>query len=172
MLPLKNAIDIKHRQAEKMVFNQKMFSGELTVEQYTTYLQQLLQIFSVLELHVLPHSNLIRRPQIIEDIRELRDSTPQILPSTQYYVNYLRSLTQKEQLPHVYLHYLALLYGGQMMRKNIPGEGRLYTFNEPQECIQSIRALQDDAWGDEANKGLDYFMDILDELQHLFKLTR
>jgi heme oxygenase len=172
MVPLKDAIAEKHRQAEQMVFNQKMFAGELTSEQYATYLTQLLQIFGTLELYMLPNIHLYRTAILLDDMRELSNEKLPTLQSTQYYVNYLRPLTDAERLPHIYLHYLALLYGGQMMKDKVPGAGRLYDFKNPRECIQSIRELQDDSWADEANKGLDYFMDILDELQYIFKLTR
>ena len=46
MLPLKEAIAEKHSLAEKMPFNQKMFRGELSNEEYTTYLTQQYAIFS------------------------------------------------------------------------------------------------------------------------------
>ena len=34
MKPLKEATHIKHKQVEKMLFNTKMFKGQLTKEQY------------------------------------------------------------------------------------------------------------------------------------------
>jgi heme oxygenase len=38
MLPLKEAIAEKHSLAEKMTFNQRMFKGELSNEEYILYL--------------------------------------------------------------------------------------------------------------------------------------
>jgi heme oxygenase len=38
MLPLKEAIAEKHSLAEKMTFNQRMFNGELSKEEYILYL--------------------------------------------------------------------------------------------------------------------------------------
>jgi len=36
------------------------------------------------------------------------------------------------------------------------------------EAAGSIRAIQKDEWADEANKALDYNIDILDELHRIF----
>ena len=60
MLPLKDAIAEKHSLAEKMTFNQRMFNGELSDEEYTLYLCQQLAIFDAIEIHELPHPALDR----------------------------------------------------------------------------------------------------------------
>lgn len=172
MVPLKEAIDEKHRIAERMLFNQKMYKGELTAYQYATYLTQLLWIFSELEKNTLPHDSLNRVPALQGDLLELEQMTKiPTIETTQHYVNYLSTLSPEQQLPHVYLHYLALMFGGQMMKEKVPGSGRLYVFENPKDAIMSIRSIQRDEWADEVNKALDYFIDILDELQHVFKFT-
>ena len=60
MLPLKEAIAEKHSLAEKMPFNQRMFNGELSKEEYILYLSQQLAIFDSIEKDELPHSALKR----------------------------------------------------------------------------------------------------------------
>jgi len=90
------------------------------------------------------------------------------LVSTNEYQKYLHKLTQEELLPHVYLNYLALMFGGKMMKSKVPGSGRMYEFDgDMNEIIGSIRAIQKDEWADEANKALDYNINILDELQRV-----
>ena len=74
-------------------------------------------------------------------------------------------LNQEQLNAHIYLNYLALAYGGQMMKSKIAGSGRMYDFENMQECIGSIRAIQKDEWADEVNKGFYYIINILDELQ-------
>lgn len=167
---LKDAIAEKHSLAEKMAFNQRMFRGELSPYEYGMYLHQLGHIFGTIEMHMVPCVHLNRTAKILRDVSELQLTEPlYILESTQYYKNYLRELTSDELLPHMYLHYLALLFGGQMMKDKVPGNGHLYDFDKPKECIQSIRDIQDDSWADEVNRGLDYFIDILDELHYIFR---
>jgi hypothetical protein len=48
MATLRDAIYIKHRQAEQMLFNQRMVNGELSKFEYALYLYQLKEIFFVL----------------------------------------------------------------------------------------------------------------------------
>jgi len=174
MLPLKEAIAEKHSLAEKMPFNQRMFKGELSNEEYIAYLCQQLGIFDVIEEHQLPHPSLNRIDNVLADIHELMgiDETQQLqielLDSTLQYREYLQSLTQEQLLPHVYLNYLALMFGGQMMKSKTPGSGKMYDFDgDMKEIVGSIRAIQKDEWADEANKALDYNISILDELQRV-----
>ena len=171
MLPLKDAIAEKHSLAEKMTFNQRMFNGELSNEEYILYLCQQLAIFDAIEIHELPHPSLDRAGKIFEDIKELMgEGQIQITPleATNEYRKYLNTLTQEQLLPHVYLNYLAIMFGGQMMKAKTPGSGRMYEFDgDMREIAGTIRAVQKDEWADEANLALDYNINILDELQRV-----
>ncbi|MFM8913850.1 MAG: biliverdin-producing heme oxygenase [Flammeovirgaceae bacterium] len=168
MLPLKEATSAKHKLAERMPFNARMFRGLLTKEQYLMYLTQQLQIFQAIEQIGLPHESLKRIELIQSDIDELNAegySANMILASTKAYSDYLSSLSYQEVLPHIYLNYLALVFGGQMMKKSVPSAGRMYTFDNMQDAVQSIRAVQNDNWADEVNKGFDYNISIFEELE-------
>lgn len=170
MIPLREATGEKHKIAENMVFNQRMVKGELSKDEYTLYLVQQLTIFDSIEVHELPHPLLKRSNKIFEDIKELvENSTIQIGPlqSTNEYRKYLNSLTKEEVLPHIYLNYLAIIFGGQMIKKNIPGSGKMYEFDgDVREIAGSIRAIQKDEWANEVNIGFDYLINIYDELQN------
>ena len=174
MLPLKDAIAEKHSLAEKMPFNQRMFKGELSKEEYVLYLSQQLAIFDAIEVYELPHPALNRAENIFADIKELLEiqngESVDIKPlvATNEYRKYLNNLSQEELLPHVYLNYLALMFGGQIMKAKTPGSGKMYEFDgDMREIAGSIRAIQKDEWADEANKALDYNISILDELQRV-----
>jgi heme oxygenase len=175
MLPLKEAIAEKHSLAEKMTFNQRMFNGELSKEEYIAYLCQQLGIFDAIERgRKLPHPSLNRVDNVLKDIQELMEIGDDagleidLLDSTESYFLYLKSLSDEEILPHIYLNYLAIMFGGQMMKKNVPGSGKMYDFDgDMREIAGSIRAIQKDEWADEANKALDYNIAILDELQRV-----
>jgi heme oxygenase len=156
-----------HSKAEKKEFNQKIFKGELSKKEYLDYLYQQSVIFTIIEQHKLPHSNLSRESKIFEDIKELEteiNSKTLHLESTKEYGVYLQSLNDEEILPHIYLNYLALAYGGQMMKTKVPGSGKMYDFDNMMECVGSIRAIQKDEWADEVNKGFQFIINILDEL--------
>ena len=166
---LKEATAELHSKAEKMEFNQRMFRGELSTDEYVKYLYQQVSIFDAIESEELPHLSLARTNKVKEDILELKSTFDimNILPITTAYSHYLSTLTKEERLPHVYLHYLALAYGGQMMKDQTPGSGKMYDFENMQEAIGAIRAVQQDEWADEVNKGFEYIIIILDELQKL-----
>lgn len=165
---LREATAELHSKAEKMEFNQRMFRGELSNDEYLKYLYQQLSIFDAIEADELPHSSLNRVDKVREDILELnsRFDIMNILPITTAYSHYVSTLTKEERLPHVYLNYLALAYGGQMMKDKTPGSGRMYDFDNMQEAVGSIKALQQDEWADEVNKGFEYIITIADELQN------
>ena len=79
--------------------------------------------------------------------------------------DYLSSLSYEQILPHIYLNYMAIMFGGQMMKKAVPSTGRMYVFDNMQEAIQAIRNVQKDEWADEVNKGFDFNIMIFEELE-------
>ncbi|MFM8740470.1 MAG: biliverdin-producing heme oxygenase [Cytophagales bacterium] len=168
MPSLKEATSLKHKIAERMPFNTRMFRGLLNKEQYLLYLQQQLQIFRVIEDRGLPHNSLKRVERVKADIAELKAqgySTDVVLGSTKKYTEYISSLSYEEVLPHVYLNYLALVFGGQMMKQCVPSQGQMYEFDNIQDAVHSIRAVQKDNWADEVNKGFDHCIAIFEELE-------
>lgn len=172
MIPLKEATGIKHKQAETMPFNTRMFRGLLSKDEYQLYLGQLLQIFQAIESKGLPHSSLNRSERVQADIDELKSqgfTNGMILHSTTAYADYLASLTYEQALPHIYLNYLAIVFGGQIIRKSVPSSGKMYDFNNVQEAIQSIRKVQQDEWAGEVNKGFDFNISIFEELENVCK---
>jgi heme oxygenase len=168
MISLKEATVIKHKQAETMPFNTRMFRGLLSKNEYLLYLCQLHQIFQTIESKGLPHSSLKRSNRVQEDIDELKSQgcvNGQVLNSTKAYSEYLASLTYGQILPHIYLNYLAIVFGGQIIRKSVPSSGKMYDFDHIEEAIQSIRNVQQDAWADEVNKGFDFNIAVFNELE-------
>jgi heme oxygenase len=168
MIPLKEATGIKHKQAETMPFNTRMFRGLLSKDEYLLYLSQLLQIFQAIEGIGLPHNSLKRVERLQADIDELKSqgcTNGVVLNSTRVYADYLGDLSYEQVLPHIYLNYLAIVFGGQMIRKSVPSSGKMYDFDHVQEAIQSIRNVQQDAWADEVNKGFDFNIAIFNELE-------
>ena len=165
-MSLREATSALHSKAEKMEFNQRMFRGELSPLEYGKYLTQQLTIFSEIECReVLPHENLKRSEVIKQDINELELNELKPLESTRQYALHLMNISDEELKAHIYLNYLALAYGGQMIKSKVPGSGKMYDFENMMECVGSIRAIQNDEMADEVNKGFQYIINILDELQ-------
>lgn len=165
MVSLREATGEKHKIAESMAFNQRMVKGELLEKEYLSYLTQQYYIFQELESTFNVNKFLLRLESVKQDIEEL-GSIDKILKSTAAYINYLSSLNSDSIQPHIYLNYLALAYGGQMIKQKIPGSGKMYEFEDKQEAINSIRKIQKDEWANEVNTGFDYLINIYDELQN------
>ncbi len=167
---LKKATFRKHSEAEKMPYNIKMFKGELTPNQYLAHLNQQLAVFQAIEAVGLPHKALIRVPAIQVDIDELKAQgcdADEVLPRTQKYVDYISTLTKETVLPHVYLNYLAIMFGGQMMKEKVPSTGKMYDFDDQKTAMKAVRDVQKDEWADEVNKTYDYVIGILKDLETL-----
>ena len=169
MKPLKEATHNKHKEVERMQFNVKMFKGELTNEQYAQYLTSQLAIFSIIEDNFqMPHDGLKRKYAVSKDITSLNiGRTIKTDEATLRYVNYLKDLDQESVNAHIYLNYLAIMFGGQMMKKVTPGDGNMYEFEDMNESAAHIRAIQKDEWADEVNRGFDFMIEIMRELENV-----
>ena len=159
-----------HSKAEKMEFNQRMLRGELSKKEYQHYLIQQASIFQCIEEHKSADigPDMARLTKVFDDIMELSKDVPDSLPTieaTTKYGAYLEGLKTKDLYPHIYLNYMALMFGGQIMKPKVHGKGRIYDFDNVPELVTMIRGIQKDEWADEVNKGFQYIINILDELQ-------
>jgi heme oxygenase len=138
----------------------------LKPDEYGWYLRSQLEIFQTLENNFeFPHEGLKRVPAVIDDLTYLgiNELTPDL--ATREYTDYLRELSQEDANAHIYLNYLAIMFGGQMMKKNTPGQGKMYDFENMMECMQSVREIQKDEWADEVNRGFDFMIEIFRNLE-------
>lgn len=170
MIPLKEAVSTKHREAEQHIVNKHLMSGHVTEYEYHTYLWQQFLVFEAIEKVSLPHASLNRLPAILADIHEFRVYEPIMTTHAIKYKEYLATLTHEKLLPHIYLNYLALIFGGQSIKSKVPGSGKMYEFDNMKDIIISIRSIQQDEWADEVNTGFTYIIGIFDELQTIFGL--
>lgn len=174
-MSLREATAVKHKEAESHPFNRNLITGKLTNEQYVLYLDTIADVFSFLENRVEMPESMLRMDRILEDIEELNpDETAPIQvfwDSTVTYLHYLSSRNEEELMAHVYLHYLALAFGGQVIKGSVPGSGRMYDFDNVQEVIGFVRSKQKDEWEEEVNRGFEFTIKIYDELQTVFGLS-
>ena len=170
VMELKKATEVKHKIAERMKFNGVMYTGGLNNEQYGEYLKSQLAIFTVLEKNFkFPHIGLYRVNPVQKDLISVGVNQLELIPdkATTEYVNYLSGVTQEVAEAHIYLNYLAIMFGGQMMKSKTPGAGNMYEFDNMMECAGSVRAIQKDEWADEVNKGFDFMINIFKELENV-----
>lgn len=167
-MKLKQKTQKLHTEAEQQEFSQKMVRGDITKKEYISYLNILHSIMNELENHSLPHPDLKRVSSIKNDIEELGGMVDDS-DISQVYVKYLQRLDKDSILPHVYLNYMALMFGGRIMKDKLPGSGTVFDFDNQSECIKSIRKIQKNTWVDEVNRGYIFWIDIYKQLEKEFK---
>lgn len=151
-----------HTNAERQAFVKVLFSGSINPKLYATFLKNQHPCYEILEVCAMPHGLLsglpdIRRaPAILSDFLELwgKDNSeqPTILPVVNDYIQHILSIKDdpKKLMAHVYVRHMGDLAGGQMISKKVPGEGRLYKFEDPDALKAAIRERISDDMADEA----------------------
>jgi len=116
--------------------------------------------------------NISRKLFIEEDFRELweHDNEPLMVQSTIDYLQHMRDIMHDRDaiMAHVYVLYMGDMSGGQMIKKKIPGEGRMYDFEGDIPAIKDkIRELTTDDMADEAKWVFDSATQLFQELMEL-----
>jgi heme oxygenase len=172
-MSLKELTAQKHRDAERTAFAQLLLSGNMTKEQYAVYLMNMLHIYWCLEYHARSKGlwkgldGLERSEKIHEDLVELNgenhpiDKFAQATLDYHKYLDDLGSTNPEKLLAHVYVRHMGDLYGGQMIARKVPGSGKFYQFDNPEQLKTNLRALLSDDLADEANVAFDYAISIM-----------
>jgi len=152
-----------HKNAERQEFVKELIGGTISKERYATFLFNLHPQYNLLEAFAMIHSILDTRraPAIHEDYQELwnSDTQPPLLPVVKEYMDHLLSIKEDpaKLMAHIYVRHMGDLSGGQMIAKRIPGEGRLYKFEEEVSVLKDrIRTRLDDSMADEAKICFDF----------------
>ncbi|MEY4333679.1 MAG: hypothetical protein RLZZ196_2422, partial [Bacteroidota bacterium] len=146
---------------------------QLDETEYLYFLTQFQPIYNHIERFSLPCENMERDERAMVDLSELRSKRQNLFTHAKplqvafHYMQYLLTLDFEKTKPHVYVNYLFLLNDGQTIKNNIHGTGRIYMFENLQNCIDSIIAISTDEMVDEANIALDYYIAIFDELDEI-----
>ncbi len=168
-----------HTDAERTEFAKKLLSGSISKEDYANYLYQMVLIYPIIEMgnNILGHftnlPDIERSWPIYQDFIELAgiDHKYKWLPSTVDYHNYLLELihdSDRKHLikAHLYCRHMGDLYGGQMIAKRVPGQGRFYKFKDADKLKEQIRAELTDDLGDEARIAFVWAIKIMRELNN------
>jgi heme oxygenase len=151
-----------HTNAERQEFVKILFSGKIDPKLYATFLKNQHPQYELLEVCAMANGLLndiqdIRRaPYILSDFMELWGADNKEPPKTcavvQEYLDHIMSIKNdpKKLMAHLYVRHMGDLAGGQMIAKKVPGNGRMYQFENPEELKTAIRAKISDDMADEA----------------------
>ncbi len=166
-----------HRNAERQKFVKTLMGGSIPPKVYAEFLYNQYVAYNILEVCAMAEGVLndlpdIRRaPKILEDFQELwgKDAEPpKPKPSIQKYVDHIMSIKEDPEklMAHIYTRHMGDLSGGQMIKKRIPGEGRLYMFTDPDSLKTAIRSKLNDNMADEAMICFEYATELFKEMHN------
>lgn len=166
-MSLKELTVNKHQEAENTAFMKAVFAKTLPQEVWTDWTYQKTLFYGAIEgaagasrlLHDLPD---IRRAfYLFQDFIESWDnstSNPKFRPIVVDYYKYILSISKDPQkiMAHLYVWHMGDMFGGQMIKKIVPGPHRNLEFKDTKLLMTNIRAKLDDSMADEANLAFDW----------------
>ena len=165
-----------HDNAERTEFADLLLSGNISPRLYQIYLHAQLHNYLALEDAVtvpLELEPIFRSSQIEQDLQELEsiyglEEIDENLPSVNEYVSHIQTLVEEDDnealLAHLYVRHFGDAHGGQIIKKNVPGSGTMYEFENRRELIQGVRELLNDEMADEAKICFEYAERLFHEL--------
>lgn len=162
-----------HHDAERKPFAKLLLSGNITPQQYYVYLFNQFHMYQALEskLDLSGIEDIARHNKIRDDIHELEslfDIKPKTLfKSTVDYIRYINSIhDQQRLLAHLYVRHFGDMYGGQIIKKRIPGSGSMYDFDNVEFLKQTVREKLTDDMAEEAKVCFNYAIRLFEEIMN------
>lgn len=175
-MSLKELTKEKHTQAESTAFMKAVFSRSLPLELWIDWTYQKWLFYQAIEnsagacnlLHDLPD---IRRTLRLYDDFKIMNSTGKkynFRPVTLAYYNYVLSISQKPQkvVAHLYTWHMGDMFGGQMIKKIVPGSHQNLEFDNTKLLIENLRSKLDDSMAEEANLAFDWAIRMMNQYEH------
>jgi len=167
-----------HQNAERQDFVKVLMSGKINPKFYATYLWNQHKKYDILEAMAFAQGcldglvDIKRKMKIEQDFVELwkDDEMPVLVESTHEYMRHMKTImTDPDKLmAHVYVLHMGDLSGGQMIKKKVPGEGRMDTLDtDKAELKEAIRAKTNDSMAEEAKWVFDSATKLFQELMEI-----
>lgn len=168
-----------HVKTERSVFLRRILKRNITPYQYYLYLSNQFLMYSILEdradnLGIFDGMEAIKRTgKLYQDLEEFENEygfeTPVVTNATQRYYEYVLNDIADDYikiLAHVYVRHMGDLYGGQIIKKLVPGSGNHYKFDGDVGALKAeFRTKLNDTLVDEARVCFDMIGVFLEELE-------
>ena len=165
-MSLKDLTSAKHAEAESTPFMKAVFAKTLPFDLWVDWTYQKWLFYGAIEgaaganqlLGDLP--DLRRAFYLAMDYAEMNGNNPrhEFRPIVVDYYNYILSISKDPNkiMAHLYTWHMGDMFGGQMIKKIVPGPHRNLEFKDARTLMTNIRAKLDDSMGDEANVAFDW----------------
>jgi heme oxygenase (biliverdin-producing, ferredoxin) len=177
---LKELTRAHHDNAERTEFADLLLSGEISPKLYQEYLHAQLQNYRAVEGAVsvpMELEPIFRSTAIEEDLQELEalydlEEIEEDLPSTREYIKHIHTLAEDNDndglIAHLYVRHFGDAHGGQIIKRNVPGSGSMYEFEDRRDLIALTRTLLHDGMETEAKNCFEYAERLFHELIERF----
>jgi heme oxygenase len=165
-MSLKDLTSAKHAEAESTPFMKAVFAKTLPFDLWVDWTYQKWLFYGAIEgaaganrlLNDLP--DLRRAFYLFMDYNEMNTERKkhEFRPIAVDYYRYLISIANDPNkiMAHLYTWHMGDMFGGQMIKKIVPGAHRNLEFEDTKTLITNIRAKLDDSMGNEANVAFDW----------------
>jgi heme oxygenase len=165
-MSLKELTAFNHAKAEATPFMKAVFAGTLPFDLWVDWTYQKWLFYGAIEgaaganqlLGDLP--DLRRAFYLFMDYNEMNTERKkhEFRPVVIEYYNYLISIAKdpNKVMAHLYTWHMGDMFGGQMIKKIVPGSHRNLEFADARTLMTNIRAKLDDSMADEANVAFDW----------------
>ena len=170
-----------HDNAERTEFADMLLSGQISPKLYQEYLHAQLQNYMVLESAVEVPMELepIFRSTLIEedlselqstyDLEEVEENFESVIEYNKHIHKLLEDGDNEALLAHLYVRHFGDAHGGQIIKRNVPGAGLMYEFENRAELIKQVRELLHDGMADEAMICFEYAERLFHELMENYR---
>lgn len=172
-MSLKDLTSAKHAEAESTPFMKAVFAKTLPFDLWVDWTYQKILFYNIIEnaagvcklLDDLPD---IRRAfYLYTDFKEMNKDNKvyKFKQACVDYHDYLMTIGNDPTkiMAHLYTWHMGDMFGGQMIKKIVPGSHRNLEFKDAPTLMTNIRAKLDDSMGDEANVAFDWAIRMMRE---------
>lgn len=173
-MSLKELTAEKHKIAESTPFMKAVFAKTLPFNLWVDWTYQKSLFYSTIEscaganglLDDLP--DIRRNFYLYLDFKEMWNSNmpyPSYKKTVINYHDYLLSVSNDKNkiMAHLYTWHMGDMFGGQMIKKIVPGSHRNLEFSDTKTLINNIRQKLNDNMADEANNAFDWAISMMRE---------
>lgn len=169
---LRDLIQDIHTKAEQHRFAKYLFNQPVDAKVYSDYLYNQFVIYNALEKRVKETGvlegldDIYRAHRIFNDYKEIQTGESKKYLATIEYEKYIRDCPAENLIAHIYVRHFGDMYGGSLLRRNVPGSGTMYDFENKKELIAAIRSKLTPEMATEATKVFQSAIDLFEELAY------
>lgn len=174
-MSLKDLTKAKHTEAEHTPFMKAIFNGQMPEPIWADYTYNKMLWYGAIEAKAISEGLLDDMPEIArayylwQDANEmLPNGFPRFKQAAIDYQNYIFHLPAGKVVAHLYTWHMGDLFGGQMIKKMLPGPHRNLEFTNADALKAAMYSKLDDSLAEEANIAFNWAIRIMNAYNDRF----